>query len=123
MDDVYNNIDNYYNPKRKQKTLIVFDGMIADFKTNKKIKSMVVELFFRCRKLHISLLFITQSYFLVPKEVRLHFTHYLIMKNHNKRELQSIAYNPSAYINYNDSKKIYRKCLLILHYQLIIQYP
>ena len=57
MDDVYNNIDNYYNPKRKQKTLIVFDGMIADIKTNKKIKSMVVELFFRCRKLHISLFF------------------------------------------------------------------
>ena len=75
------------NPKRKRKILIVCDDMIADIKTNKKFQSMVEELFIRCRKLNISLVFITQSYFLVPKEVRLNSTRYLIKKIHNKREL------------------------------------
>ena len=70
MDDVYNNID-HYNPKRKRKILIVFDDMIADIMTNKKFQAMVKELFIRCRKLNILLVFITQSYFSVPKEVRL----------------------------------------------------
>ena len=86
MDDVYNNIDDY-NPSRKTKILIVFDDMIADIVRNKKFQAMVKELFIRCRKLNISLVFITQSYFSVPKEVRLNSTHYLIMKIHNKREL------------------------------------
>ena len=95
MNDVYENIDNY-NPKRK--ILIVFD-MIADIMTNKKFQSIIKELFIRCRKLNISLVFITQSYFSVPKDVRLNSTHYLIMKINNKRELQNIATNHSADIN------------------------
>ena len=67
MDDVYDNIDDY-NPKRKKKSLIVFDDMIADIMTNKNFSSTIKELFIRCRKLNISLVFITQSYFRVPKD-------------------------------------------------------
>ena len=76
--------------------------------TNKKFQSIIKELFSRCRKLNISLVFITQSYFSVPKEVRLNSTHYLII--HNKRELQQIAINHSADIDYKDFMNIYRKC-------------
>ena len=79
MDNVYENI-HYYNLNRKRKILIVFDGMIMDIMTNKKIQSIIKELFIRCRKLKISFVFITQSYFSVPKDVRLNSTHYLIMK-------------------------------------------
>ena len=67
-------------------------------------------MFIRCRKLNISLVFITQSYFSVPKDVRLNSTHYLIMKINNKRELQNIAINHSADIDYKDFMKIYREC-------------
>ena len=80
MNDVFSNIDEY-NPKRKRKILIVFDGMIADIMTNKKIQAIMKDLFFRCRKLNLSLVFITQSYFSVPKEARLNLTHYLIYEN------------------------------------------
>ena len=59
MNDVYENIDNY-NPSRKRKTLIVFDNMIADIMTNKKFQTIIKELFIRCRKLNIFLVFITQ---------------------------------------------------------------
>ena len=82
MDDVYDNIDDY-NPKRKKKVLIVFDDMIVDIMTNKKFQATIKELFIRCRKLNISLVFITQPYFSVPKELRLNSAHYLIMKIHN----------------------------------------
>ena len=109
MDDIYQNI-NDYNPSRKRKILIVFDDMIADIMTNKKFQAIIKELFIRCRKLNISLVFITQSYFSVPKDVRLNSTHYLIMKINNKRELQNIAVNHSVDINYKDFMKIYREC-------------
>ena len=79
IDDVYSNI-NDYNPKTKRKILIVFDDMIADIMTNKRFQAIIKELFIRCRKLNISLVFITQCYFGVPKEVRLNSTHYLLMK-------------------------------------------
>ena len=79
MDDVYENI-NDYNPIKKRKKLIVFDDMIADIMTNKRFQAIIKELFIRCRKLNISLVFITQSYFPVPKNVRLNATHYSIMK-------------------------------------------
>ena len=90
--------------------LIAFDDMIADIITNKKFQAILKELFIRCRKLNISLVFITQSYFSVPKDVRLNSTHYLIMKINNKRELKNIAINHSADIDYKDFIKIYRKC-------------
>ena len=86
MDAVYENIDDC-NLKRKRKVLIVFDDMIADIITNKKFQATVKELFVRYRKLNISLVFISQSYFSVPKEVRLNSTHYLIMNIYNRREL------------------------------------
>ena len=86
MDDVQNNIDDY-KPTRKRKILMIFDGKIADIKTNKKLQAITKELFIRCRKLK-SLVFITISYFSVLKEVRLNSAHYLIIKIHNKRELQ-----------------------------------
>ena len=108
MDDVYNNVDDY-NPKRKRKILIMFDDLIADIMTNKGFQAIIKELFTRCRKLNISLVFITQSYFSVPK-VRLNSTHYLLMKIHNGRELQKIAINHSADIDYKVFLKIYRNC-------------
>ena len=85
--------------------------MIADIMTNKKFQSIIKELFIRCRKLNISLIFfVTQSYFSVPKDERLNSTHYLIMKINNQRELQNIAINHSADIEYQDFIKIYREC-------------
>ena len=109
MDDVYENIDNY-NSNRKRKILIVFDDLIADIMGNKKFQAIIKELFIRCRKLNISLVFITQSYFSVPKDVRLNSTHYLIMKINNRKELQNIAINILADIDYNNFMRIYREC-------------
>ena len=109
MNDVYHNINNY-NLIRKRKTIIVLDDMIADIMTNKRFQAIIRELFIRCRKLNISFAFVTQSYFSVPKDVRLNSAHYLIMKINNKRELQNIAINHSADIDYGDFIKIYREC-------------
>ena len=78
--------------------------------TNKRFQAIIKELFIRCRKFNISLVFITQSCFSVSKEVILNSTHYLIMKIHNKRELQQIAINHSADIDYKNFLKIYRNC-------------
>ena len=109
MDDVYENSDDY-KPNRQRKILIVFDDMISDIMANKKFQSIIKELFIRCKKLNISLMFITQSYFSVPKVLRLNSTHYLITKINNKRELQNIPINHCADIDYKDFMKIYREC-------------
>ena len=74
MDDVYENI-NYYNPIRQRKKIIVFDDIISDIMDNKQFQAIIKKLFIRCRKLDISLVFIRQSYFSVPKDVRLNLTH------------------------------------------------
>ena len=95
MQDVYKNIDDY-NPGKKRKILIVFDDVIADMINNKKLNPVVTELFIRCRKLNISIAFITQSYFKVPKDVRLNSAHFFIMKIPSKKELQQIALNHSS---------------------------
>ena len=87
MGNVCKNI-NHYNPGKENKILIVFDDMIADMIQDKKLNSIVTKLFIRGRKLNISLDFITQSYFKVPKDVRLYTTHFFITKILNKRELQ-----------------------------------
>ena len=108
MDDVYKNI-NDYNPIRKRKKLIVFDDMIADIMDNRKFQAIIKELFIRCRKLSISHDFIMQSYFYVPKDVRLNSTHYLIMKINSGKELQNIGIDHSADIVYQDFMKIYRE--------------
>ena len=95
MLDVYRNIENY-NPDKKRNVLIVFDDMIADMINNKKLNSVVIERFY---------FFITQSYFKVPKDVRLNSTHFSIMKIPNKRELQQIALNHSSDIDFKDFMK------------------
>ena len=73
MDDIYKNIANY-NPSKKRKILILFDDMTTDMLSNKKLNTIVTELFIRGRKLNISLVFIAQSYFTVPKNIRLNST-------------------------------------------------
>ena len=98
MDDIPDNID--FNKKRKRKVLIVFDDMISHVMSDKKAQQVLKELFISCRKLNISLCFLTQSYFSVPKDVRLNCTHYIIFKLNSKRELQNIAINHSADIDY-----------------------
>ena len=109
MHDVYKNIGEY-NIDKERKILIVFDDMIADIINNKKLDSVVTELFIRGRKLNISLVFITQSYFKVPKGVRLNATHFFIAKIPNKRELREIAQNHSSDISTKDFINIYIEC-------------
>ena len=108
MRDFYKNI-NYYNPNKENKILIVFDDMIADMINNKKLNSIVTELFIRGRKLNISLVFITQSYFKIPKDIRLNTNHFLIAKIPNKTELQQIATNHSSDISPKDFINIYKE--------------
>ena len=95
MNDVYNDINNH-NPYRNRKILIVFDDMIADINNKRKFQAIDKELFIRCRKPNISVVFITQSYFLALNDVRLNSTHYLMMK------LQNIAINHLADIGYEE---------------------
>ena len=78
--------------------------------SDKKAQQLLKELFIKCRKLNISLCFLTQSYFSVPKDARLNCTHYIIFKSNNKREFQNIAINHSADIDHKDFVNIYRKC-------------
>ena len=109
MQDVYK-IINEYNPGKNHKILIVLDNVMADMINNKKLNSIVIELLTRCRKLNISLVFITQSYFRVPKDVMINSTLFFIMKILNKRELQQIAMNSSSDIDFKYFIKIYKKC-------------
>ena len=109
MKDVYKNIENY-NPGKKSKILIVFDDMIADMINNKKLNPVVTELFIRGRKLNISIVFITQSYFKVPRDVRLNYIHSFITRIPNKRKLQQIALNHSSDIDFKDFITIDKKC-------------
>ena len=101
MLNVYKNIEDY-NPDKERKVLIVFDDMIADMINNKKLNSIVTKLSIRGRKLNISIAFITQSYFRVPKDVRLNSTHVFIMKIPNKGELRRIALDHSSGIDFED---------------------
>ena len=109
MQDVYKNVEDY-NSGKKRKILIVFDDVIADMINNKRLNPIVTELFIRGRKLNISIVFISQSYFKVPKVVRLNSTHFFIIKIPNKRELQQIVLNYSSYTDFKDFMKIYKKC-------------
>ena len=108
MQDVYKNIEDY-NPIKTHKVFIIFDDMIADMINNNKLNPIVTELFIRGRKLNISIVFITESYFKVPKDVRLNSTHFFIMKIPNKGELQQIALNYSSDIEFKDFMNIYKK--------------
>ena len=109
MHDVYTNIDDY-NPDKEKKILIVFDDIIADMIHNKKLNLILTELFIRGRKLNISLICITQTYFKVPKDVWLNTSHFFIAKIPNKRELQEIATNHSSDISTEDFINICREC-------------
>ena len=108
MDNIYRNIEEYY-PNKKWKILIVFDVMIVDMLSNKKLNRIVTELLIRGRKLNVSLVFITQSYFPVPKNIRLNSTHDFVMKIPNKRELQQIAFNPYSDIDFQDFMILYKE--------------
>ena len=108
MDNVFDNINNY-NKNRDKKVLIIFDT-IADIMRSEKFKAIVKELFIRCRKLNISIVFITQSYFRTPKDARLNSTHYILMKIGNKNKLKSIAEENSGYLDFKDFLKIYNYC-------------
>ena len=108
MNGVLENIN--YNKNKDKKVLIIFDDMIADIMRSEKFKAIVKELFIRCRKLNISIVFITQSYFRTPKDARLNSTHYILMKISNKKELKSIAQENSGNLDFKDFLKIYNYC-------------
>ena len=99
--------------------------MIADMVNNNKLNPIVTELFIRGRKLNISIVFITQSYFKVPKDVRLNSAHFFIMKISNKREIQQIALNHSSDIDFKDLKNTLKNHTLFwlmiqLYHQMIL---
>ena len=109
MNDVLEDIKNYTR-NRDKKLLIIFDDMIADIMRSEKFKAIVKELFIRCRKLNISIVFITISYFRHPKDARLNSTHYILMKISNKKELKSIAEENSGHLDFKDFLKILNRC-------------
>ena len=90
MNDVLENINNY-NKNRDKIVLIIFDDMIVDVMRSEKFKVIVKEPFIRCRKLNISIVFITQSYFRTPKDERLNSTHYILMKIGNKKKTKKYS--------------------------------
>ena len=109
MDEVLDDINNY-NKNREKKVLIVFDDMIAYIEYNKKFKRIIQEVFYRARKINVSIVFITQSYFRALKDARLNRTHYILMKIANKKELKRIAEEKSGHLDYKDFLKIYNYC-------------
>ena len=109
MNDVLDDINNY-NKNRDKKVVIVFDDIIADIEYNKNFKRITKELFYRARKVNVSIVFITQSYFRALKDARLNSTHYILMKIGNKKELKGIAEEESGHLDYKDFLKIYNYC-------------
>ena len=109
MNDILEDINNC-NKKRDKKVLIIFDDVIADIMRSEKFKAIVKELFIRCRKLNISIVFITQSYFRTTKDARLNSTRYKLMKIGNKKELKSIGEENSGHLDFKDFLKIYNYC-------------
>ena len=109
MDDVLDDINNY-NKNRDKKVLIVFDDMIADIKYNKNLKRIIKELFYRARKINVTTVFITQSYFRALKNARLNSIKYILMNINNKKELKRIAEEKSGHLDYKDFSKIYNHC-------------
>ena len=119
MDDIYKNIEEY-NPNKKRKILIVSDYMIADMLSNKKFNLIITELFIRGRKLNIYFVFITQSYFAVPKNIRLNSTHYFVMKIPNKRELQQTVFNYLGDTDFHNFMNLHKKCTAKPYFSLAI---
>ena len=110
VDDIHKNIKDY-NPNKKRRLLIVIDDMIADMLSNKRLNPIVTELFIGDRKLKIFLVFITQSYFAVPKNIGLNSIQYFVMKIPKKRQLQQIAFNHSSDIDFQDFMDLYKNIL------------
>ena len=117
MDDIYKNIEEC-NLNKKRKIIIVFDDLIADMLSNKKLNPIVTELLIRGRKLNISVVFITQSYF--AKNIRLNSTHYLVIEIPNKGKLQHIAFYHSSDIDFKYLMNLYKKCTAKLYYFSVI---
>ena len=109
MDDVLDDINNC-NKNRDKKVLIVFDDMIADIEYNKKFERIIKKLFYRARKINVSIVFIAQSYFRALKDAGLNSTHYILMKINNKKELKRIAEEKSGHLDYKDFLKMYNYC-------------
>ena len=105
----YSDDMNDYNINRDKKVLIVFDDMIADIEYNKNFKRIIKELFYRARKINVSIVFM-QSYFRALKDARLNSTHYILMKINNKKELKRIAEEKSGHLYYKDFLKMYNYC-------------
>ena len=118
IDDVYEHLE-HYNLTKTGRVLTVFDDMVEDIESNKKLSPIVTELFLRGRKLNISLVFISQSDFEVSKTIRLNATHYFIMKIPKKRELQQIAPNHLSGIDFKDFMKFYKDYTKELHSLLV----
>ena len=112
MNDVLNDINNY-NKNRDKKLLIVFDDMIADIEYNKNFKRIIKELFFRARKINVSVVFITQAYFRALKDARLNSTHYILMKINNKKELKRITEEKPGHLDYKDLQLLYERTIFI----------
>ena len=94
---------------KKRKILILFDEMIADMLSNKKLNAIVTEPFFRGNKVNISLVFMTESYFALPKNIRLKSTNYFVIKFADKREIQQIPFIYSTDIDFLDFISLYKK--------------
>ena len=107
MDDIYKNIEKY-NLDKKCKMLIVFGDMIADILSNTKLNPIVTGVFIRGRKLNISVVFLTQSYFAVSKNIRLNSTHYFILKILNKQEFSRIEFNHLSDIDVRNFINLYK---------------
>ena len=107
--DVLDDINNY-NKNRDKKVLIFFDDMIANIEYNKKFKRIIKELFYRARKINVSIVFITQSYFKALKDAGLNSMHYILMKIGNKKEFKKIAEEKSGHLDYKDFLKMYYYC-------------
>ena len=110
MNDLLDDINNY-NENRDKKVLIVFDDMIAGIEYNKNFQRIIKELFYRARKINVSIVFIPQSYFRALKDDILNNTHYILMKIGNKKELKSIAEGKSGHFDYKDFLEMHNYCI------------
>ena len=125
MEYLNSSIDEH-NPVKKQKVLIVFVDRIVDTISNEKPHSVVTDIFVRGRELNISLVYITQSFFRLPKYVRLNVAHFFIMKILNKQEFQQIAINHSSDTDFDQENVLQNNnhfwlLILIFRYALSFQ--
>ena len=119
MQDAYKNIAEYQTSK-KCNVLIVFDDMIANMIAIKNRNLIGTRLFIRARKLNIPLVFITQSYSKIPKDVSLNYTHFSITKIPNEPEVQQITFGNVLDIAFKYFMNLYEKCAAKLYSFLVI---